>query len=323
MKSLSVKEAEQIFGQMMSGAMPEHDIAEFLLALKEKGETANEILGAAKVMREKSTKVKAPAGAIDVCGTGGDGLNTLNISTAVALVVAGAGVPVAKHGNKAVSSTSGSADVLGELGVNTNATKEQAEKSFASANMAFLFAPNFHPAMKIVAPVRARLKTKTIFNLVGPLANPAETEFQLIGVSSPHLLRIFAEVLRQLGAKKAWVVNGVDGLDEISITGETQVAELANGAIDIFTISPEDFGSTRYLLEEIKGGDARTNAMAIERLLEGEKGAYREIVLLNAAAALLVAGKVESLEEGMKLARESIDSGKAQNVLDKLREIAE
>ncbi len=319
-RDLTSEQSEKVFDQIMSGNIDENEITEFLLALKTKSESASEILGAARIMRAKSKPTKIPEDVLDVCGTGGDGLNTLNISTAVAFIVAGAGVPVAKHGGRAVSSKSGSADVLGELGINI-ASHESAEKCFAQSNMCFLFAPDYHEAMKYVAAIRQKLKTRTIFNLLGPLLNPAKAKYQLIGVYSPHLLMPFAEVLRALKTKKAWVVHGADGLDEISISGETQIAELDNGVIDTFTITPEDAGLKRGKLEDIKGGDAKHNAAAIIELLKGKAGTYRDIVLLNAAAALIVAEKVSDLKTGVKLAAESIDSGKAMEVLEKLRNI--
>ncbi len=255
---------------------------------------------------------------IDVCGTGGDGLHTLNISTAVAFVVAGTGVKVAKHGNKAVSSASGSSDVLAELGIKLDTDPL---KSLEETNFGYFHAPLFYPALKNVASVRAKLKTRTIFNLLGPMLNPVGAERQIIGVYAPDLLRIYAEVLRELGLKKAWVVHGADGLDEVSISGETQICEMEAGAIDNFTLVPEDAGLRRYPLEGIKGGDAKHNAEKLEALLKGEKGAYREIVLLNAASALIVAGITNDLAEGARIAAESLDSGKSLKVLEKLREI--
>jgi len=319
-QDLTAEQSEKVFDQIMSGQIDEEEITEFLLALKAKGESPSEILGAARMLRAKSKPTKIPAEVLDVCGTGGDGLNTLNISTAVAFVVAGCGVPVAKHGGRAVSSKSGSADVLTELGVNIT-HQEKAEECFAHSNMCFMFAPDYHEAMKYVAAIRLKLKTRTIFNLLGPLLNPAKAKHQLIGVYSPHLLHPFAEVLRSLKTKKAWVVHGSDGLDEISISGETQIAELDNGVIDTFTITPEDAGLKRGKLENIAGGDAKHNAAAIIELLEGKAGTYRDIVLLNAAAALIVAEKTHDLQEGVKLAAKSIDSGKAMEVLNKLRDL--
>jgi anthranilate phosphoribosyltransferase len=294
----------------------DEEIGEILLALKKKGETAEEILGAINAIK-KTASLPAPIPeALDVCGTGGDGLHTLNISTAVSLVVAGTGVKVAKHGNKAVSSASGSTDVLSALGAKI---ENDPVKNLTANNFGYFHAPLFYPALKTVAPVRAKLQTRTIFNLLGPLLNPVGAKYQLIGVYSPNLLQTFAKVLQKLGSEKAWIVHGEDGLDEISISGGTQICELDKGAIDMFTIYPEDAGLPRHPLESIKGGDAKHNAAALLRLLEGEKGAYRDIVLLNAAAALLVAGKTETLEDGVTLAAKSIDSGAAKGVLEQLK----
>jgi anthranilate phosphoribosyltransferase len=312
-KNMTADESEQLFGYMLSGTLNDDEIAEILLALKNKGETADEILGAIRAI--KKTMHDAPCTmheALDVCGTGGDGLHTLNISTAVALVVAGAGVKVAKHGNKAVSSSSGSSDVLTELGIKLDAP------DLAKHNFAYFHAPLYYPALKKVAPARAKVG-RTIFNLLGPLLNPVGAKRQLIGVYSANLLPTYAKVLRELGTEKAWVVHGTDGLDEISISGETQVAELDKGAIDTFIVTPEDAGLPRHSLESIKGGDAKHNAAALLRLLDGEKGAYRDIVLLNAAAALFVAGKAQNLVEGAQIAANAIDSGNAKQVLEQLK----
>ena len=304
-----------MFAMMLSGRMHEADIEHFLLTLKNKGESADEILGAAKAMRALAVKPDISGELLDVCGTGGDGLDTLNISTAVALVVAACGVQVAKHGNKAVSSSSGSSDVLTELGIKFDADPV---KTLAETNFAYFHAPSYHPGMQFVSPIRAKLKTRTIFNLLGPLASPAQAQRQLIGVYDAALLRPFAEVLRGLGTKKAWVVHGNDGLDEISLSGITQVAELDKGAIDMFEISPEDFGFERQPLEAIKGGDAKYNAQKMRELFAGEKSAYRNIVLINSAAALLVAEKVGNLQEAIALATSAIDSGKVSETLYKL-----
>lgn len=324
MKNLSATESEKIFSQIISGEMAEDEIAKFLLALKEKGETADEILGAVKAVM---AQYKAPGFLseqlseflLDTCGTGGDGLDTLNISTAAAFVIAGCGVPVMKHGNRAVSSKSGSADVLRELGINIEYVPDTT--SISQGGMFFLYAPIYHTAMAKVASIRAKLKTRTIFNLLGPLLNPAYAKHQLIGVYSPNLLRTFAEVLRELDTKKAWIVCGADGLDELSISGESFVCELDGKTIDTFTITPEDAGLKRYDISGIKGGTASENAAAIVDLLNGKSGAYRDIVLLNAAAGLIVAGKVSDLKQGTKLAAESIDNGHALAVLNKLKEI--
>jgi len=315
-KNLSVDESYAKFSAMLSGEMAESEIEEFLLALKEKGETADEILGAAKAMRKLALKFdNSFPDIMDVCGTGGDGLSTLNISTAVAFVVAACGVKVAKHGNKAVSSASGSSDVVSELGIRLDSS------TLEETNFVYLHAPSYHTGMKYISPVRAKLKTRTIFNLLGPLCSPAQAKRQLIGVYDANLLRPFAEVLRGLGTKKAWIVHGENGMDEISISGKTQVAELDKGAIDIFEISPEDFGLPTYPIEEIKGGDAKYNAQKMRDLFNGEKGAYRDIVLLNSADALIVADKVHTIEEGISQAAKAIDSGKANEIVYRLSNI--
>lgn len=314
-KNMSAEEAEELFGYMLSGKLNDDEIAEILIALKNKGETKDEILGAIRAIK-KTAQLPAPMpDAIDVCGTGGDGLQTLNISTAVSLVVAGCGVKVAKHGNKAISSKSGSTDVLAALGVNINADPV---KTLQSAGFGYFHAPNYYPALKAVANARAKVG-RTIFNLLGPLLNPVGAGRQLAGVYDRNYLRTFAEVLRALGSKKAWIVAAADGLDELTISDATLVCELEGGAIDQFTIIPQDAGLKRHMLEELKGGDAAFNAAAITRLLDGEKSAYREIVLLNSAAALLVAAVTTSLEEGVQIAAASIDSGKAKQVLEKLK----
>ena len=318
-QNMNADEAEQLFAYVLSGKMTDDEIAEILVALKEKGETKDEILGAIRAIRSQEQIYNyiymERWNAIDVCGTGGDGLDTLNISTAVAFVLAGSEVNVAKHGNKGVSSKSGSSDVLKELGVNIEGDQQvQMEK----AHMCFMFAPLYHPVMKVVAEARAKLKSRTIFNLLGPLLNPAHTKRQLIGVYDSKYLRTFAEVLRELGTEKAWIVHGAGGLDEISISGETEICELDKGAIDTFIITPEDAGLKCHPIEAIKGGDAKYNANELRELLNGKKGAYRDIVLLNAAAALLVAEKVENLEDGVAMAAKSIDEGAALRVVDSL-----
>jgi anthranilate phosphoribosyltransferase len=319
-RHLTNEQAHGAFDQIMSGNVEENEIAEFLLALKDKGEVASEILGAARVLRSKTRRHNIPSNVLDVCGTGGDNLNTLNVSTAVAFVIAAVGVPVAKHGGQAVSSKSGSADVLHELGVNIT-NYDKADHCFRQSNMCFMFSPDYHETMKYVAAIRMKLKTRTIFNILGPLLNPAQATRQLIGVYDAKLLRVFAEVLRELGTEKAWIVHGAEGLDELSISGETHVVELEGGTIDNFTVTPEDAGLKRHALEEIKGGDAKYNAAAMVELFQGKNNAYREIVLLNAAAGLIVAGKVDDLKTGVQMAAKAIDSGAAMQVLEKLREI--
>jgi anthranilate phosphoribosyltransferase len=290
----------------------------FLMALRVRGETVDEIAGAAKVMRAKALRIRAPLGAIDTCGTGGDARGTYNISTGAALVVAACGVPVAKHGNRALSSKSGSADVLAALGVNIEADMALVEKSLAEAGIGFLMAPRHHSAMRHVGPTRVELGTRTIFNLLGPLSNPAGTTRQLIGVFHRQWTRPMAEVLGQLGSERAWVVHGSDGLDEITTTGATYVSELKDGKVTSFEVTPEDAGLTRADPDDLKGGDPAKNAAAITAMLAGEPGPYRDIVALNAAAALIVAGRAADLKAGVALAADAIASGKAKATLARL-----
>jgi anthranilate phosphoribosyltransferase len=267
-------------------------------------------------MRSKAATIKAPAGAVDTCGTGGDTAGTYNISTAAAILLAACGVPVAKHGNRAVSSKSGSADVLETLGINIDADMFIVKKCLDELGISFLMATRHHSAARHVGPARASLGTRTIFNLIGPLSNPAETKFQVIGVFDQKWNRPMAEVLGRLGSKHVWVVTGSDGLDEITITGETHVAEYKNGTVNEFTVSPEDAGLERASLKDIEGGDAEFNAAAIIDILEGKKNAYRNIVLLNTAASLIVSGKAKDLKDGVSIAANVIDSGKAKEKLD-------
>jgi anthranilate phosphoribosyltransferase len=302
----------------MSGGATASQMGGFLMALRVRGETVDEITGAARVMRAKVLPVKAPAGAIDTCGTGGDAQGTYNISTAAALVVAGAGVPVAKHGNRALSSKSGSADVLSALGVNLDCDMALVERALLHNNIGFLMAPRHHAAMKHVGPTRVELGTRTIFNLLGPLSNPAGAARQLIGVYHRQWVRPVAEVLAQLGSERAWVVHGSDGLDEITTTGATYVAELKGGRVTTFDILPEDVGLERASPADLKGGDPETNARAIRELLDGKPGAYRDIVALNAGAALLVAGKAADLKAAIAIASATIDQGKAKAALEGL-----
>jgi len=313
--SLSEADAEAAFEVLMSGAATPAQIGGFLMALRVRGETVDEITGGAKVMRAKSTKVASVPGAIDTCGTGGDGAGTFNISTAVALVVASCGVPVAKHGNRAMSSRSGTADVLAELGVNLDATPDVIARALRETNICFLFAQRHHSAMKYVAPVRQEMGQRTIFNLLGPLSNPAGAKRQLIGVFAHKWIVPMAETLGRLGSERAWVVHGSDGLDEITTTGTSFVADLNNGKVTTFEVAPEDAGLKRAKPEELKGGDVATNAAALRTLLHGRGGAYRDIVVLNSAAALLVAGKVTDLKEGAGVALDAIMSGKAAKTL--------
>lgn len=316
--SLSEDEAAAAFDAIMEGGIAEVQLAGFLVAMKARGETVDEITGAVRAMRSKMRKLNAPVGAIDIVGTGGDAKGTYNISTASTFVLAGAGVPVAKHGNRAVSSKSGAADVLENLGVDLGMTPEKAELCLKEAGVAFLFAPTYHPAMRHAAPVRQGLKLRTIFNLLGPLANPAETKRQIIGVFSDSWVAPLAEVMRRLGAEHIWVVHGHDGLDELSTTGETHVAELKDGKIREFTVEPGEAGVEQVKLADILCGQACESAVAINSLFSGAKGPFRDIVLLNSAAAFIVAGKASSLAEGAKLAAASIDEGKAAAALAKL-----
>jgi len=318
---LSRSQAEEAFGYLFEGAATPAQIGGFLMALRARGESVSEYAAAAAVMRAHCIPVKAPEGAMDIVGTGGDGKHTLNISTATAFVVAGAGVPVAKHGNRNLSSKSGTADVQGELGINVMVGPEVVERAIAEAGIGFMMAPMHHPAMKHVGPIRVELGSKTIFNILGPLTNPAGVKRQLTGAFAPDLIHPMAETLQQLGTEKAWLVHGSDGTDEITICGPTAVAALENGKIRSREIHPEDAGLPVHNFRDILGGTPQENAVALMALLEGEQGAYRDAVLLNAAAALIVADKVETLKDGVELARESIDSGNAKKALETLARI--
>ena len=316
--SLSQTEAAEAFETIMSGAATDAQIGALLMAMRLRGETIEEIAGAARAMRARALPVNAPEGAIDTCGTGGDAKGTYNISTAVAFVVAGAGVPVAKHGNRSISSRSGSADVLTALGVNIECGPETITRCLEECGLGFMFAPAHHPAMRHVAHVRQELGTRTIFNLLGPLANPASTKYQVVGVFAEEWVEPVANVLGLLGVERAWVVHGADGLDELTTTGVSHVAALDAGKIMTFKVSPKNAGLPEAKPEDLTGGDAAENAAHLRAVLQGNQGPLRNIVLLNAAAALLVAGKAKSLREGVALAAESIDSGKAKAVLDAL-----
>jgi len=313
---LTAEQAETAFDLMMEGAATPSQIGGLLMAMRVRGETVEEIVGATRAMRARMMRVQAPEGAIDTCGTGGDGAQTLNISTAVAFVVAGCGVPVAKHGNRALSSKSGAADVLEALGVNVEAPADAIGRAFREANVGFLFAPQHHGAMRHVGPSRRELGTRTIFNLLGPLSNPAGTRLQLLGVFAPQWLTPLAEVLGALGTERAWVVHGGDGLDELTTTTHSSVAELRFGTVTRFEVVPEEAGVARATLDDLKGGDARHNAAALRALLRGRADPYRDIVVLNAAAALVVAGRANSLRDGAELARSSIDTGAAEARLE-------
>jgi len=290
----------------------------FLMALRVRGETVGEITGAARLLRARMTPAEAPPGAIDIVGTGGDSHGTYNVSTAAAIVAAGAGAAVAKHGNRSVSSLSGASDVLQALGVKIDVGPMTVGRAIASANVGFLWAPMHHPAMKQWAPIRADLGIRSLFNLLGPLCNPASVKRQVLGVYDRKWVEPVAETLKNLGSVHAWVVHGCDGMDELTTTGTSVVAELHDGNIHVFEITPEDAGLPRASLETLKGGDAPHNAAKLRALLHGEHGPYRDIVLFNTAAALIVAGKAASLEDGVRLAALSIDSGAAATALDKL-----
>ena len=310
-RALTRAEAEVAFDALFEGEATPAQMGGFLMALRTRGETVDEYAAAASVMRSKCHAVRAPAGAMDIVGTGGDGKGTLNISTATAFVVAGAGVVVAKHGNRNLSSKSGAADALTEMGLNVMIGAEVVERCLAEAGIGFMMAPMHHPAMRHVGPVRAELGTRTIFNILGPLTNPAGVKRQLTGTFSDALIRPMAEVLLALGSEKAWLVHGGDGTDELSIAAPSKVAALEGGAIREFTLHPEDAGLPLHPFEAILGGTPAENAVAFRALLEGAPGAYRDAVLLNAAAALVVADKADGLPQGVLMAEESIDSGAA------------
>ena len=318
--TLSEADAQVFFSACLRGEPTPAQVAAALTAMRMRGETVGEITASARAMREAAVTLDHPYQVIDVCGTGGDGLHTLNISTAVALVAAGGGLKVAKHGNRALSSRSGAADVLAALGVNINAGREQQLRALDEAGLCFLFAQAHHGAMKHVSPIRAELGFRTLFNLLGPLANPAGARRQVLGVFSERWVEPLARVLGGLGAERAWVVHG-GGMDEMTTTGETQVAEYRDGQVRLFTITPEAVGLPRAALSDLTGGSPEVNAAALRSLLQGEAGPYRDIVALNAAAAFLVADKVETLSEGVALAGQVIDDGRALTTLDRLCEI--
>lgn len=314
---LSQSESEEAFSIMMGGEATPSQIGGFLMALRVRGETVDEITGAVQSMRSRMLRVDAPENAMDIVGTGGDASGSYNISTCTAMVVAGCGVPIAKHGNRALSSKSGAADTLKALGINLELDPAGITRCIDEAGLGFMFAPAHHAAMRHVGPTRVELGTRTIFNLLGPLSNPASVTRQLVGVFDAKWVRPLADVLQQLGSKSVWVVHG-DGLDEMTVTGETLVAELKDGKIREFSVTPQDAGLETHSFEDLKGGDAKYNAAALRDVLNGAKNAYRDIVLLNAAASLIVAEKVNNLKEGAKLAANSIDSGAAKTVLEKL-----
>lgn len=320
-EDLTAHEMSGIFDLVMEGQLTPAQIAALIATLRMKGETVDEITGAAMAMRRHAVKIDTGGlPVVDTCGTGGDGGNTFNISTTAAFVVAGAGVPVAKHGNRAVSSQCGSADVLAELGVNLEAPPEAVEESIRSVGIGFLFAPKMHPAMKHAAPARKELGIRTIFNMLGPLTNPANARGQILGVFSAELTEPFAHVLNSLGSRRAFVVHGNDGLDEITITTTTRITELNAGKISTCEFDPLPFIGEYYPLGTLAGGDPAKNAAILRCVLEGEAGPTREIVLLNAAAGIVAGAKADTLEEGYRLARKSIDDGQARKALDDLRE---
>jgi len=316
--TLDEDEIQAAFETMTSGVAAPVQMAAFLMALRVRGETVDEITGACRLMRASMVPVEAPPDAVDIVGTGGDGHGTYNISTCAALVAAGAGVPIAKHGNRSVSSLSGASDVLAALGVKLDVPPITISNAIAGAGVGFMWAPMHHPAMKHWAPVRAELGIRTIFNLLGPLSNPAGVKRQVVGVYDDGWVEPLAEVLKNLGSIHAWVVHGGDGLDELTTTGTTRVAELKDGDISVFDVTPDLAGLPQATLADLKGGDAKANAAAIRDVLGGEPGPFRDIVLMNAAAALVVGGKAGSLADGVERAARAIDEGGAARALDKL-----
>ncbi len=316
--ALTLGESADAFDRMMSGEATPSQMGALLMALRVRGETVEEITGAVTTMRAKMLAVAAPPDAVDVVGTGGDASGSFNISTCAAFIVAGAGVPVAKHGNRALSSRSGAADVLSALGVRIELSPEAISRCIAEAGIGFMFAPAHHPAMKHVGPTRVELGTRTIFNLLGPLANPAGVRRQMVGVFSRHWVEPLANVLKNLGSERALVVHGSDGLDEITTAGPTTVASLENGEVRLFQIAPEDVGLAKVGPEELRGGTADDNATALVEVLKARKGPYRDVAAFNAAAALVVAGRAKDFREGVALAQKSINSGEAEGRLDRL-----
>ncbi len=317
-QALNSAQAEQAFDIIMSGNATPAQMGGFLMALRVRGETVEEITGAARAMRAKMLTIDAPAGAIDTCGTGGDAKGTYNVSSASAFVVAACGVPVAKHGNRALSSKSGAADVLGALGVNIDADMSLVQRALNEAGITFLMAPRHHSAMRHVGPTRVELGTRTIFNLLGPLSNPARVKRQIIGVFSPDWVEPLAHVLRELGHERAWIVHGADGLDELSTTGVSQVAELKDGRVSTFEVTPDQAGLPTAKLDDLKGGDAARNAHVLQAMLDGEHGPFRDVVILSSAATLIVAGKAEDLKQGAAMAAKAIDGGGARAALARL-----
>jgi len=316
--NLSTDEIRAALEIMTDGHATQAQMGAFLMALRVRGETVEEITGAAQMMRARMVRVEVAPGAVDIVGTGGDSQGTYNVSTCASLVTAGAGVRVAKHGNRSVSSLSGASDVLAALGVKLDVSPETVALEVAEAGVGFMWAPMHHPAMKHWAPVRAELSIRTLFNVLGPISNPAAVSHQVVGVYAQDLVEIVAHVLKELGAEHVWVVHGHDGLDELTTTGATHVAEVKGGRVDLFEITPADAGLPPAKLSDLKGGNAQVNADAIRAVLAGEPGPFRDIVLLNSAAALIVGGKASNLREGAALAARSIDSGAANQALRRL-----
>jgi len=320
--TLERAEIETALETMMSGVATPAQMGAFLMAMRVRGETVEEITGAAELMRSKMTTVTAPPGAIDIVGTGGDSHGTFNVSTCAALVAAGAGAKVAKHGNRSVSSKAGASDVLAALGVKLDIGPETVARCIAEAGVGFMWAPMHHAAMKHWAPVRAELGIRTIFNVLGPICNPANVSRQIVGVYARELIEPIANVLRNLGSEHVWVVHGHDGMDELTTTGSTSIAELKNGEIRVFEITPADVGLTPARLSDLIGGDAEVNAAAIRRVLAGAHEPFRDIVVLNAGAALYVADLASDLAEGVRMAAAAIDDGRAGRALEKLIEVS-
>jgi anthranilate phosphoribosyltransferase len=316
--TLSRDEAASAFDAVMSGEATPSQMGGLLMALRVRGETVDEITGAVSAMRAKMLRVAAPADAVDIVGTGGDGSGSVNVSSCASFIVAGAGITVAKHGNRALSSRSGAADVLSSLGIKIDLSPDDVGRCIREAGIGFMFAPAHHPAMKNVNPTRVELATRTIFNLLGPLSNPAGVKRQMVGVFSRQWVQPLAQVLKNLGAESVWVVHGSDGLDEITLTGPTAVASLENGTIRTFEVTPEEAGLSRVGGEALKGGDAAANAVALQGVLDGKPGAFRDVALLNAAAAMIVTGHAKTLKEGVALGREALDSGAAAARLKQL-----
>ena len=319
---LDEEEAEEVFGAILDGQTSEEEIARYLVDLSERNETSEEIAGAARALRARLIPINAPDDAIDVCGTGGDGHHTLNVSTAVSLVVAACGVPVAKHGNRAASSKSGAADTLEALGLDMDAAGRTAEKTLAEIGICFLFAKNHHPAMGRIQPIRQRLGRRTIFNLMGPLSNPAGVKSQLIGIARPAYVPIYARAKARLGTKRTMIVSGDEGLDELSLAGGNELADVQGNDFEMRRIQASDAGLQHAPVEAIRGDDAIHNAKALKALLQGAPGPYRDAVLLNTSGALIVAGRAEDWKQGVQAGAEALDSGAADHLLERWIEMA-